>query len=119
MKSLGGLRVVDMADEKGELCGRVMADMGAEVIRVEPPGGAPSRGLPPFTDDGETSLYFAFRNAGKRSAVIDLETEAGRERLHALLGDADVLIESTHPGTSRNVRYTPKSGHWSGHLERA
>ena len=48
MQPLAGLRVVDLADEKGELCGRLLADLGAEVIRVEPPGGAFSRRLPPF-----------------------------------------------------------------------
>jgi crotonobetainyl-CoA:carnitine CoA-transferase CaiB-like acyl-CoA transferase len=99
VKPLAGLRVVDLADEKGELCGRLLADLGADVIRLEPPKGAISRGLPPFTPGGEASLYFAVRNAGKRGAVVDLETDAGRARLHALLEDAEVLVESTRPGT--------------------
>ncbi len=99
MKPLSGLRVVDLADEKGELCGRLLADLGADVIRVEPPEGALSRTLPPFTPGGEASLYFAVRNAGKRGAVLNLEVEEGREGLHELLGDADLLIESTQPGT--------------------
>ena len=73
MQPLSGLRVVALADEKGELCGRLLADLGAEVIRVEPPDGALSRRLPPFAPDGETCLYFGYRNAGKRSRVIDLE----------------------------------------------
>ena len=64
---LAGLRVVDMADEKGETCGRFLADLGADVIRVEPPGGARSRRLP---------LSFAVRNANKRGVTIDLETDA-------------------------------------------
>ena len=99
MQPLSGLRVVDLADEKGELCGRLLADMGAEVIRVEPPAGALSRRLPPFAPDGETSLYFGYRNAGKRSRVIDLEAEEGRARFEDLLEQADILIESTQPGT--------------------
>ena len=66
MQPLAGLRVLDLADEKGELCGRALADLGAEVIRVEPPEGSISRTLEPFAPDGETSLYFALRNAGKR-----------------------------------------------------
>ncbi len=99
MKPLKGLRVVDLADEKGELCGRLLADLGAEVIRLEPPEGALSRTLPPFTPDGAASLYFAVRNAGKRGGVVNLETEAGRERLHELLESADVFVESTQPGT--------------------
>ena len=65
---LSGLRVIDMADVKGELAGRLLADFGADVIRVEPPGGAASRKTPPFTPDGETSLYFAFRNFNKRAS---------------------------------------------------
>jgi crotonobetainyl-CoA:carnitine CoA-transferase CaiB-like acyl-CoA transferase len=99
MRPLAGLRVVDLADEKGELCGRLLADLGADVIRLEPREGAVSRTLPPFAPGGETSLYFAVRNAGKRGAVVDLASEAGRARLHALLADADVLVESTRPGT--------------------
>ncbi len=109
MKLLAGMRVVDMADEKGELCGRVLADMGAEVIRVEPPSGAISRTLPPFANDGETSLYFAFRNLGKRGAVIDLTSEDGRTRLHNLLEDADILIESEKPGTLARLGLSPES----------
>jgi crotonobetainyl-CoA:carnitine CoA-transferase CaiB-like acyl-CoA transferase len=99
MKPLAGLRVVDLADEKGELCGRLLADLGADVIRVEPREGAVSRRLPPFTPGGETSLHFAVRNAGKRGAVLDLASEAGRARIHELLEHADVLVESTQPGT--------------------
>ncbi len=99
MRPLRGLRVVDLADERGELCGRLLSDFGAEVIRIEAPGGAPSRGLPPFAGDGETSLYFGYRNAGKRSLVIDLEREEDRARFDSLLGEADILVESSRPGT--------------------
>ena len=97
MRSLAGLRVMDWADEKGELCGRLLADFGAEVIRVEPPSGAESRTFPPFAPDGETSLYFGFRNAGKRGATFDPEEESQRELFHARLAEADVLIESQGP----------------------
>jgi len=107
MGSLEGMRVVDLADEKGELCGRLLADLGAEVIRVEPPTGALSRRLPPFAPDGETSLYFGYRNAGKRGAVIDPTTPAGREQLHDLLAEADVLIESSLPGTLAGLGLAP------------
>jgi crotonobetainyl-CoA:carnitine CoA-transferase CaiB-like acyl-CoA transferase len=93
------MRVVDLADEKGELCGRLFADLGADVIRLEPREGAVSRTLPPFAPGSEVSLYFAVRNAGKRGAVVDLETDTDRARLHELLADADVLVESTQPGT--------------------
>ncbi len=68
---LEGIRVLDMADEKGELCGRLLADLGADVVRVEPLDGATSRRLPPFAPDGTSSLYFAFRNANKRGITLD------------------------------------------------
>ena len=96
-RPLAGIRVVDLADEKGELAGRLLADFGADVVRVEPPGGARSRRIPPF--HGDTSLYFAHRNFNKRGVVLDLETEQGRGRLLELCSRADVLIESFAPGT--------------------
>lgn len=95
-RPLDGLRVVDLADEKGELAGRLLADLGADVVRVEPPSGARSRSIPPF-HDGE-SLYFAWRNANKRGVTLDLEQPAGLERLRGLLAQADVFIESERPG---------------------
>ena len=91
-RPLAGIRVIDHADECGEMCGRLLADLGAEVIRVEPPGGAASRRLPPF--HGETSLYFAVRNLGKKSVTLDMGSAEGRRRLDHLLGSADVWIES-------------------------
>ncbi len=93
---LSGLRVVDLADEKGELAGRLLADLGADVIRVEPLDGAVSRRLGPF--HGDHSLYFAVRNANKRTVTLDLTTGDGRRGLFDLLGSADVLIETTRPG---------------------
>ncbi len=91
-RPLTGIRVIDQADGCGELCGRLLADLGAEVIRVEPPGGAESRRLPPFHND--TSLYFAVRNLGKKSVTLNLETADGRRRFDELLDMADVWIES-------------------------
>ncbi|MEZ4217866.1 MAG: CoA transferase [Myxococcota bacterium] len=95
-RPLAGVRVLDLADEKGELAGRILADFGAEVVRVEPPEGARSRAIPPVA--GGESVYFAWRNANKLGAVVDLESEAGRARLDALCAKADVLIESERPG---------------------
>jgi len=109
MQLLDGLRVLDLADEKGELCGRLMSDFGADVIRVEPPGGARSRRLPPLAPDGETSLYFALRNAGKRGLSLDLETAAGRDRLADLAAEADILIESAQPGTLASLGLAPQT----------
>lgn len=96
---LGGVRVIDLATSRAEMTGRVLADMGAEVIKVEPPWGTPSRNLPPFSEqEPERSLYWAAMGLGKRSVVIDLDDEAGRQDFLALVATADVLIESFDPG---------------------
>ena len=95
-RPLDGVKVLDMAEEKGELCGRLLADLGAEVVRAEPPGGSPSRALPPHAPDG-SSLFFAHRNANKRGVVID--PAADGDLLRDLLGWADVWIETTAPGS--------------------
>jgi crotonobetainyl-CoA:carnitine CoA-transferase CaiB-like acyl-CoA transferase len=104
-RPLAGIRVIDLADEKGELAGRLLADFGADVVRVEPPGGARSRRIPPFR--GETSLYFAHRNANKRGVVLDLDGERDRERLLELCARADVLIESFAPGVLAELGLAP------------
>ena len=96
---LDGIRVLDLATSRAEMAGRVLADMGAEVIKVEPPEGSPSRRLPPFSDkDPARSLYWAAMGFGKRSVVIDLDDAAGRADFRALLATADALIESFDPG---------------------
>jgi crotonobetainyl-CoA:carnitine CoA-transferase CaiB-like acyl-CoA transferase len=94
-RPLSGVRVVDQAEEKGELCGRILADLGAEVIRVEPPAGSPSRKLPPIHDG--TSLFFTVRNLAKKSVTIDLESTASRAELDRLLAASDVWIDSHLP----------------------
>jgi crotonobetainyl-CoA:carnitine CoA-transferase CaiB-like acyl-CoA transferase len=99
---LDGIRVIDLADARAELAGRVLADLGAEVLRVEPPGGSPSRLRQPFEDgreqDPDGSLYWASVALGKRSVVLDITAEADRERLRALLAGADIFVESGDPG---------------------
>ncbi len=89
---LAGLRVVDCTIERGELSGRYLADLGAEVVKVEPPGGSPARQLAPIRSD--VSLAWAVRNAGKLGVVLDLAADADRERFHTLLDHADVLLTS-------------------------
>ncbi|MCC6438769.1 MAG: CoA transferase [Acidimicrobiales bacterium] len=100
---LSALRVLDLSDQRGQLCGQILAFLGAEVILVEPPGGSPARRLGPFVDgadpdDGEHSLFFWSYNRGKRSIVLDLDTEEGRAHLRRLAAGADVLVESFDPG---------------------
>ena len=102
---LTGVRVVDQADEKGELAGRLLADLGADVVRIEPPEGGRSRRLGPFA--GDDSLYFAARNSNKRGAVIDMATEAGRADLLDLLAGADIWINTARPGELAAVGLDP------------
>jgi crotonobetainyl-CoA:carnitine CoA-transferase CaiB-like acyl-CoA transferase len=93
---LRGLRVIDMSDSNGEMCGRYLADLGADVILVEPLSGAQSRSVPPLF--GATSLYFATHNANKRSIALALDKEAGRDTLLELLDSAAIFIETSGPG---------------------
>ncbi len=104
---LAGVRVVDSGDERGELCGRLLADLGADVVRVEPPGGAPSRRQPPFAPDG-TSLWFAVRNTNKRSVTLDLGTDEGRAHLDALLATADVWVDGHGEGAAEAAARHPR-----------
>ena len=99
--ALAGLRVVELCDEKGALAGKLFADMGAEVIKVEPLAGDPTRSYPPFLDDEpglERSLYFWHYNTSKLGVTLDLEQEAGRDLLRRLVASAGVFIESERPG---------------------
>ena len=96
-----GLRVIEIADTPGaEYVGRLLAEMGAEVTKVEPPGGGASRRIGPFMVDADRhgdSLHFAFYNADKRSLVLDLASEEGRGEITRLLGVADVLLCDLQP----------------------
>lgn len=100
--ALAGIRVLDLATPLAEATGRVLADLGAEVIKVEPPGGCEARSTPPFERgrEGEPdgSLFWRAFGLGKRSIVLDLDDEQDRERLRALAKGADVLVESFAPG---------------------
>lgn len=103
---LAPYRVLDLTDERGQLCGQILADLGAEVILVEPPGGSNARRRGPFLDDDpdpEKSLWFWSYNRGKRSIVADLESDDGRERVRALVAGSDFLIESFSPGYLASV----------------
>jgi crotonobetainyl-CoA:carnitine CoA-transferase CaiB-like acyl-CoA transferase len=87
---------VDLTIERGELCGRLLSDLGAEVIRVEDLAGSPSRSMAPR--DGDHSLFWTLRNAGKLGVALDLDDASGRERLHELLAHSDVVLTSAEPG---------------------
>ncbi|MDE0355258.1 MAG: CoA transferase [Deltaproteobacteria bacterium] len=101
-QALDGVRVLELAGAEGEYCGKLLADFGAEVIKVEPPEGSPSRHEPPFKDDrpgSDRSLPFLYFNANKKSITADLGTEEGRERVRSVSTEVDVLLESGAPGT--------------------
>jgi crotonobetainyl-CoA:carnitine CoA-transferase CaiB-like acyl-CoA transferase len=101
MTMLSPYRVLDLSDERGLLCGQLLADLGADVIKVEPPGGSAARAIGPFLDDTpgpERSLYWLSYNRNKRGITLDLERPAGRELLKRLAARADFFIESSAPG---------------------
>jgi crotonobetainyl-CoA:carnitine CoA-transferase CaiB-like acyl-CoA transferase len=98
--ALAGVRVLDLSRVlAGPLCTQMLADHGAEVLKVEPPGGDETRGWgPPFMSPG-TSAYFTGLNRNKRNVVLDLSSELGREAVRRLLTGADVLVENFRAGT--------------------
>jgi len=103
---LSGLRVLDLADEKGFLCGRMLGDLGADVIKVEKPGGDPSRHIGPFyhdIPDPEKSLYWFVFNSNKRGITLNIETAGGQEIFKRLVEKADFVIESFPPGYMKKL----------------
>jgi formyl-CoA transferase len=98
--ALQGLRVIDLSRVlAGPYCTQILADHGADVLKVEPPGGDETRGWgPPFDADG-TASYFLGLNRNKRGCTMDFTQDAAREALLALLADADVLVENFKAGT--------------------
>lgn len=99
--ALDGIRVLDLSDVKGAWASRVLGDLGASVIRIEPVAGDPMRTLAPFYHDEphpDKSLTYWFYNASKRAISLDLESAEGVQRARDLALEADVLIESRSPG---------------------
>jgi len=112
--ALAPYRVLDLTTEPAWLTGRLLADLGADVIKVEPPGGDPGRRRGPFFHDEidpENCLRWWFQNRGKRGITLDLDTEDGRSILRRLAADADVVIESFAPGWAdeRGIGYAALS----------
>ncbi len=99
--ALDGIRVLDLAQGSFAFAGKVLAGLGADVVKVEPPGGDPLRAWPPFPGDApdpETGARHLHLDTGKRSVVVDLESDAGRDLLRRLVAASDALIESFEPG---------------------
>src|SRR6185437_1380492 len=95
---LAGLRVIEVADERAEYTGLLLAGLGAEVVKVEPPEGNATRRIGPFLEDQpglERSLFFWNYNRNKKSVVLDLRETLAREHMLRLLEGADVLLDAS------------------------
>ena len=102
---LDGLRVIDLTRVlSGPFCTMILGDLGADVIKIEPPKGDPVRAQGTMTEGH--SGYFAGFNRNKRSVVLDLYSPAGKAALNRLLADADVLVENFRPGTLEKLGLT-------------
>ena len=98
---LAPYRALDLTEGGFNWCGKVLADLGADVIKIEPPEGSPSRLMGPFMDDAEDSDHSLFWFAyclNKRSVVLDIEDRKDRDALSELAATADFFIESFAPG---------------------
>ena len=111
--SLAGYRVVDLSRAlAGPHAAMMLGDMGADVIKVEPPAGDESRVWgPPFVgpEEDQIATYFLSANRNKRSIVLDLKCEEGRATLRSLLARADVLIENFRPGVLERLGFSPEA----------
>jgi crotonobetainyl-CoA:carnitine CoA-transferase CaiB-like acyl-CoA transferase len=111
---LSPYRALDLTDELGFLCGKILGDLGADVIKIEPPGGDPSRAIGPFYKnqiDPEKSLFWFGFNNNKRGITLNLESPRGRELFLQLVATSDFVIESFIPGylDSLNLGYAALS----------
>jgi len=98
---LTGLRILELADEKGQFCGKLLGDLGADVVKIEPPCGEPNRHIGPFLDDiphPERSLSFWYYNTSKRGITLNLDTADGRQIFRRLAATSDVILETFRPG---------------------
>jgi benzylsuccinate CoA-transferase BbsE subunit len=99
-------RVLDLSDDKGFFCGKLLGDLGANVIKIEKPGGDPARNRGPFYHDivnPEKSLYWFAFNASKKGITLDIEKAEGQDIFKRLVRTADVVIESFTPGYMENL----------------
>jgi len=98
---LSGLRVLELTNEQAQFCGKLMADLGADVIKIEPPGGQATRNVGPYLDDEahpEKSLSFWHYNTSKRGVTLDLNTSEGQNVFRKLASNAGLVLESFPAG---------------------
>lgn len=103
---LGGCRVLDLTNEIGLLCGKVLGDFGADVIKVERPGGDAARCVGPFykdTPDSERSLFWFATNTSKRGITLNVEVTDGRDLFLKVVASADIVVESFEPGYMESI----------------
>jgi crotonobetainyl-CoA:carnitine CoA-transferase CaiB-like acyl-CoA transferase len=101
MGMLSPYRILDLAGEMGLMCGKLLGDLGADVIKIEPPGGDPARRIGPFyhdIPDPEKSLFWFAYNTSKRGITLNIETADGRDIFRRLVKTADVVVETFAPG---------------------
>ena len=105
----------------GPFCGQVLADMGADVIKVEPPGGDSTRRSLGFRMSGDDTAAFLAVNRNKRSLALDLKDDAHRAAFHRLAAGADVVLENNRPGVAARlgVDYETLAGSTRGSSTRA
>jgi crotonobetainyl-CoA:carnitine CoA-transferase CaiB-like acyl-CoA transferase len=106
--ALGGVRVLDLTEDRGLYAGKLLADLGADVIKVEKPEGSKARQIGPFKGDVpslESSLYFANFNTNKRGITLNLDSSAGKDIFKQLATRADVVIEDFEPGVMEGLDY--------------
>src|SRR5690349_19871842 len=114
MTALRSFKVLELAEGvAGEYCGKLIADFGAEVIKLEKPGkGSPTRRMGPFAakgEAGETSGLFAYLNTNKASVALDVTAKAGAKTLAELLKHVDVVIDDHAPGWSKKAGLNPET----------
>ena len=100
-RALEGVKVLDLTHHiSGPYCTKLLADFGAEVLKIERPGGDPARRMAPFYHDEidpEKSLVFAYLNTNKKSVTLNLKSEKGIKILKSLIKESDVLVENFSP----------------------
>ena len=100
---LADLRVLDLCDGDADAVDRLLADLGADVLKVEPPGGSAGRSRRPMV--AGSSIAFALNNANKRRRVLDPDDARDRERFVELAADADIVVDSGNPGRRGGIRH--------------